>query len=43
MNGADTRPICACGTVPFPSAIYNAPGLGAIAYRPGDYAGFRHA
>ena len=41
--GTSTAPICPCGTVAFPQVIYNPPGLRTIAYRPGEYVGFRHA
>src|SRR5262245_38507727 len=43
MSGGSVTPICPCGTILFPQAIYNPPGLSTIAYRPGDYIGFRHA
>ena len=43
MRGNSAAPICPCGTIAFPQAIYNPPGLRAISYRPGDYVGFRHA
>jgi hypothetical protein len=43
MSDAGTTPICPCGTIVFPQVIYNPPGLRAIAYRLGDYIGFRHA
>jgi hypothetical protein len=33
---------CPCGTPEFPVEICNPPGLPAIAYRAGDYRGFRH-
>ena len=38
-----TDPICPCGVFVFPPAITNPPGLATIAYRVGDYTGFRHA
>ncbi len=38
-----TASICPCGTVVHPWVIFNPPGLPTIAYRPGDYAAFRHA
>jgi hypothetical protein len=38
-----TSPICPCGTVVHPSVIFNPPGRDVIAYRAGDYTGFRHA
>ncbi len=33
---------CPCGTVAFPLAICNTPGMNTIPYRIGDYVAFRH-
>jgi hypothetical protein len=43
MSDNSAAPICPCGTIVFPQEICNPPALSAIAYRPGDYVGFRHA
>jgi hypothetical protein len=43
MSDNAATPICPCGTIMFPQAVYNPPALSAISYRPGDYIGFRHA
>jgi hypothetical protein len=45
MSCCDTTDaaICPCGAFVFPATIANPPGLAAIAYRAGDYTGFRHA
>jgi hypothetical protein len=41
--GTDQTPVCPCGGFAFPRVITNPPGLTTLAYRAGDYAGFRHA
>jgi predicted phage baseplate assembly protein len=41
-SGASTG-ICPCGTLLHPQVIFNPPGLSAIAYRVGEYPGFRAA
>jgi hypothetical protein len=38
-----TSSICPCDSFVFPQVIYNPPELTAIAYRVGDYIGFREA
>ncbi len=42
-NGGNTAPICPCGAILSPSVVFNPPGRSVIAYRSGDYTGFRHA
>jgi hypothetical protein len=36
-------PICPCGAIVHPAALFNTPGLAAIRYRAGDFSAFRHA
>jgi hypothetical protein len=40
---AASSPICPCGQFQHPLVISNPPGQTVIAYRPGDFTGFRHA
>src|SRR5262249_62207567 len=38
-----SAPVCPCGQFVYSRVLSNPPGLDTIAYRPGDYASFRHA
>jgi hypothetical protein len=43
MTDAATPPICPCGTPALPAVVFNPPGRSTLAYRWGDYTGFRYA